>query len=427
MSADNNLQEKEDAAQLDSGGSITVKRNKTLNFIAKIACLLVAFFFWYYVAETDTSIVEGNFSSVPVEIINKSEFSVLSGGDMTVDLKLSGKRNVMNKLLVSDIRVFVNMSEITEAGKHKFELQYELPNGVTLAEASTDSITVYADNTSSVSVPIEVPPPINYKIDSIYELGYANITTSVENVMVTGPETVISKIEKAVLVVDLGNRDISGTFTYSGNIALIDTEGNTVTDRYVKTSVSYVTATIPVYMEREVPVSVAFKHGYFASDKVNVTVEPSSVRIKGEVNKVDSVKIEYVIDEKTINSDTTLNYSISLPSGIENCDAVEKVKISVKLNGFSSKTLRVYNFDVKNPNSLSYDPIKTPIVLTLCGDKELINNISSEDVTAVIDLSSQSRDSMTITLPVSFKFSESFGNGVYEVGTYSVSVKIYSE
>ncbi|MBQ7124828.1 MAG: hypothetical protein IJO00_00560 [Clostridia bacterium] len=427
MSAENNVQEKEEAVQHDGNGSLTIKRNKTLDFIAKILCLIIAFFIWYYVAETDSSELEGHFSSVPVEIVNKSQFSVLSGGDATVDLKISGKRNIINKLIASDIRVFVDMSGITEAGKHKFNLQYELPNGVTLVETSTDSIIVYADSTSSVSVPVEVPPPINYQIDGIYELGYANITTNVTDISVTGPEAVISKIVKARLVVDLGNRDIQGTFTYSGNIDLIDTDGNVVTNRYVKTNVSYVTATIPVYREKVVPITVAFKHGIFGSDKIGVSVEPSSIRIKGEVSKVDDVKIQYVIDEKTISSDTTLNYKISLPDYIENCDSVENVKILVKLNGISTKTVSVYNLEIKNPNALYFETIKTPINLTVCGETELIESLGSEDVTAVIDLSSQKREDMTITLPVTFKFAEQFKNGIYETGTYSVSVKISSE
>ena len=37
-------------------GNITVKKNKTIDFLAKVICLLLAFFIWYYAVSVDTVI-----------------------------------------------------------------------------------------------------------------------------------------------------------------------------------------------------------------------------------------------------------------------------------------------------------------------------------------------------------------------------------
>lgn len=149
-----NSEEKEDMIKSEKNGNLTIRRNKTVDFIAKIGCLIIAFFIWFYAVKNDTALYEEYFSSIPVDIVNQSGFSVLSGDDVTVDVTLSGKRSVINRISTSDIRAFIDMSSITSAGKYKFDVQYELPNGVSLVKSTSNSITVYADNTSSVSVPV---------------------------------------------------------------------------------------------------------------------------------------------------------------------------------------------------------------------------------------------------------------------------------
>ena len=79
-------------------GNITVSRNKTVDFIAKVVCLLIAFFLWYYASSLDTVIYDKEYTSIPVKIENNSELSLLSGEGITVDITLSGRRNDLRKV-----------------------------------------------------------------------------------------------------------------------------------------------------------------------------------------------------------------------------------------------------------------------------------------------------------------------------------------
>ncbi len=347
-----NSEEKEDMIKSEKNGNLTIRRNKTVDFIAKIGCLIIAFFIWFYAVKNDTALYEEYFSSIPVDIVNQSGFSVLSGDDVTVDVTLSGKRSVINRISTSDIRAFIDMSSITSAGKYKFDVQYELPNGVSLVKSTSNSITVYADNTSSVSVPV-ITEITNFMLEDGYELGRNDITTDIQNVTVTGPESVISQIEYAKISADIGH--VTRTVTYSGNISLVDSFGNTVTNSYIKTNVSYVTATIPVYKYRDVPITVTYKYGYFDDQNVTVSVDPMTVRVKGEPDAVDAVRLQYEIDEKKISGDTSYTVSIMLPDGVKNVNAVEAAVISIELKGISSRILSVYNISVINPDGIAYE------------------------------------------------------------------------
>lgn len=409
--------------ELSQVGNLSVNRTRTEKIFAFIACFIAAFFIWYYAADHDTAIFDESFSSVPVEIVNDSGFSVLTGNGVTVDVTVSGKRNVLKKLTKQDIRAFIDMSSVTAAGRYKFDLQYELPNGVTLAKSSSDSISVYCDNTSTVTVPVRVELK-NYRFEHGYEIGTDDITTDASGVIVTGPESVVTTIEAALLKIDFEYSVLTSSITYKGGITLVNKDGNEVTNAFIKTNITDVTADIPVYKYRDVPITVKYRYGYFNSENVTVKAEPSTVRVKGEADAVDSVTLEFELDEKETKADTSYTMSISLPDGVKNVDSVKTAVVSVELKGISSKTVSVYNISVTNPDGLTYEPVTGPINIIVRGDSLLLGRLSSMNVTAVVDLSFSGEVSGTVMVPVTFVFSAPFEGKVYEVGSYSVSVRI---
>ena len=414
----------------EQNGNIAVKRNKVADFIAKICCFIIAFFLWYYAAGNESATYEQEFSAIPIEIVNNSHFSVLSGDDVTVDLTLSGKRSVLKKLDADDIRAYIDMSDISEAGPHTFDVQYELPNGVTLEKTTSAKIQIYADNTASRSVPVRVNV-VGYRLENGYELGLGAITTSPRTITVSGPEAVIRQIDHARLTADLGSANITRTVTFTDTVVLIDTDGNEVRNHYVVTNVSTVTATIPVYKYREVPIEVTYRYGFFHSGNCDITVEPATVRIRGEADAVDAVKLTYEINEKEIRSSAvTYTVNVSLPGNVTNLNAIETATISVALKNMTVKTFRVYDIRViNNPNGLLYDPVLGPLTVTVCGDSTLVNHMTTADLWADIDLSSlQSGFEGTVEVPVVIGFADAFYEKVYETvepdGAYTVSVRI---
>ena len=116
--------------------------------------------------------------------------------------------------------------------------------------------------------------------------------------------------------------------------------------------------------------------------------------------------------------------SISLPDGVKNVDSVKTAVVSVELRGISTKNISVYNISVTNPDGLTYEPVTGPINIQVRGDSVLLGRLSPVQVTAVVDLSFSGEVSGTVMVPVSFIFSAPFEGKVYEVGTYSVSVRI---
>ena len=397
-------------------GNITVKRSKSADFVAKVICLVLAFFLWFYASSLDTVIYDEEFLSIPVEIENKSGFSLLSGDGMTVDVTLSGKRNALRDVNDADIRAYATVPEDAQAGRHELEIRFDVPSGVSFEKSSTSKVVVYIDTSISRPVPVKVElNNYNYETDSELHFG------SVADITVTGPAQIVGSIEYALLVGDMGNQLISKSFSYRGDLVLVDKNGELVNMNYIRLSSSTASVTVSVLKERDVPIVVKFKNGLISSDDCRITLSRSTVRVKGDVETIKDMVIECVIDEKTLRDNVTVSRSISLPAGVTNLDNVYNVDVTVDITTMTERTFTV------TPVALggTVEGAISPISVTVRGRTELINKLTASDIKATVELFGVSGN---VSLPVTFNFEGEFAGKVHEVyslgAPYEITVAV---
>lgn len=384
-------------------GNITVRKNKTVDFIAKIVCLLLAFFLWYYASSSDTVIYDKEYSSIPVTIENSSDLSLLSGDGMTVDVTLSGKRNDLRKINNSDIRAYVVIPENATAGRHEFDIKFDIPGGVTLEKTSVSSIVVYVDNSITKMIPVKVNlVSFNYEKDCELRIG------SIPAITISGPAQIVETISHASLPVDMGNQLISKSVSYRGELVLIDQDGEEVSDSYIKLSSATASVTLSVYKEKTVPILVKFKYGFITQDSCRITLSRNDIKVYGEAEKVNNMVIECVIDEKTLKDNVAVSCGIGLPTGVTSVDNVYNVSVTVDLKNVAEKNFTVLPEVV---NGTVVEPI-SPIEVTIRGSVDVISAITEEDIRATVDLYGMAG---VVTLPVSFDFEGDFSGKVYEI------------
>ncbi len=393
-------------------GNITVKRNKTLDFLAKIICLLLAFFLWYYAVSVDAVIYEEEFSDIPVEIVNRSGFAVLSGDGMTIDVTLSGNRNAIRKLKNSDIRAYVDVSNVTEAGEKLFDIQLKLPGGVSLLKTSTGTIPIYLDNKVSKTVPVEAKP-FDYSISSEYSLHLSEIPS----IVVTGPEQIVNTISRAELPVDLKGEAITSGRKYSGKVILIGQDGSEITGadrRYLLLSSDTASVTVSLRGSAAVPITVSFKNGVQKPENCVFDISRDTIRVYGDVSIIKDLSVNCVIDEKTLKNGDTVNCVIGLPSGVQNLDNVTSLSVTVTLKNYAETELTVPVFDT-NGNRI------TSLTAQFRGESAVIPTFSLSSVKATVNIP----DGETSGI-VSFEILGEFAGRVYEIysegSPYTVSV-----
>ncbi len=412
----------------ESGGDYKAKTNKINNVTAKVLCVLAAVVLWFYAVSTDTAIIDKTFTDIPVDIRNldvvDSELglSVISGYGYTVDLSVSGKKPDINSLSINDITAYVDAGKITEAGEYSLQIHVSVPNGITVGGQSANYVELYIDKRSAISVPVVVDPI--YSIESAYKLG--ELEPSIETVNVTGPSEELDKIECAKVTLELGR--ISKSLTATGKLVLVDKSDSPISNPYVKMQASEVSVRIPVYTEKEVPLTVGYKYGYYNDKNVNITTSPSTVIIKGEpdvLDDIDSIEI-LELDEKKITEDTFLkNIAINVPDGTEIVGS-RSADIEIKHKGTVARDVVVSNLSVINTDGIAYELESPQITVKFRGTPRSIQFLFDDPdfVTATVNLDYLSNIKGTVSVPVAISFNDALAGSIYELGEYTLDVTI---
>ena len=393
---------------------------------ARIICVIGAVLLWFYAVSTQTIIEDRRFASIPVELIGADTLeenygmTVISGYDFSIDVTLAGTRGELSRVSAEDISAYVDLSQISTAGEYSLDVRTSVPSGVSMKELSANYVNVYVDKRTQKAVEIRVNP--TYQIESDYTLGtpFANI----ETVTVSGPEDVLESITHAQVAVNVGK--LTKSVTTTGSIVLY-ADSTPVTNPYVKVSETNVTVTVPVYAEKSVPLSVAFKYGYFNEKNSIVTIEPSSVRIKGdptELDKISTVEL-MTLDEKKLTGTTSMNMAmVRLPDTVENLDRTDSAVITVTHLNSSTRVINVSNITIKNPGGLEYETVTEDINVTLRGSSGSLSLVTESNISLEADLSYYKKGAKRISVPVKVILPEILRSTVYELGEYTIDLDI---
>ncbi len=393
---------------------------------ARIVCVVLALFIWFYAISSQTIIEERRFVSIPVELMGADTLeeqygmTVISGYDYNVDVTLSGTRSELSRISAEDISAYVDLSQINAAGEYSLDVRTSAPGGIGLKEISANYVNVYVDKRTQKNVEIRVSP--TYQIESDYSLGTP--VTSISSVTVSGPADVLEGITHAQVSVNVGK--LTKSVTTSGKIVLY--AGSTlVTNPYVKVSETDVTVTIPVYTEKEVPFSVAFKYGYFNEKNSSISITPASLRIKGdptELEKISSIEL-LTLDEKKLTGTTSMTTAaIELPDSVENVDRIDSAVVTVTQLNTSTRVINVDNVTVKNPEGLNYQMAEGGLNITLRGSSGSLSLVTESNISLEADLGYYKASAGRISVPVKVILPASLQSSVYELGEYTLEFDI---
>lgn len=189
-----------------------MKKNMINKFTLKILSLIIAVLIWLLVRNVDDPIIVRTFYEIPVTIENASylaenlEIPLLVDGKDTVKVRIKGARSVVSKLEKADITAAADMTQIIS----KDTTPIMVPVEVACTGISDSDITVKPRN---IQVNIEKQKSVEKTIavstgdtqpDKDYEIG--SLKANPEKVTISGPETIIDKIDKVVALIDVTGR-----------------------------------------------------------------------------------------------------------------------------------------------------------------------------------------------------------------------------
>lgn len=406
--------------------------DRIINTIAKILCFLAAFAIWLYAVDNDSTTITREFTSIPVRILGTNELaneelSIVSSTNNYINITVSGKKNIINKLTVEDIDAYVSLSGITEANEYVLDIIATPPSGVSIDFLSQQKLSVYVDRSESRKFTIE-PKMTEYALPNDYSLGDAILNYS--EVTISGPKEALDQIASVQAIVSLGTLKESQQY-FGIPLTLLDAYGNVLTNTYLKLSIQEVTMRVPIYLIKEVSLSTSFKQTNSTfTDNISVKISPETIFVKGEpklVEALDHIELavldlkdpkneddSYIIDKKTIIP----------PDGIEIIDVNKEATISVTHNNTKIKPLSISTIQVENPNNLKFDIQTNVLDVNIRCQDYYYNYLNPNVISATINLNYSPETTGTFEVPVNIAINGIYTSYAYEVGTYSVTVTI---
>ena len=419
-----------EAGNNNASGSVSF--TKKHNILPRILCFVAAFIMWVYVMQTESPEFQDVITSVPVIIENKAGLQTTSGLSVygntqnMVNVNLKGKKSAIDKISAEDLYAYIDVSKITDAGLHALAVHVNAPDGISVVTPEPSTISIYADETDvkslSVSSKLE-----NFVLTSPYELG--EIKLEYDSITVTGPKNKLKALEGAQVAINM--QDKTTSFVSKCPISLVDTNGEKIDMTYLTPSTTEVNVTVPIYVSKEIPVTTAFKHGFFGTNSAKISVTPETITVKGDESKLadtSSIIDVIVIDEKAITDQVyTMDVMVKSSSDVMIADTDKEVKVKVEIDpSLKTKQFTISNIETTGaPANLNYEVLDKTATVTLRGVAKDLSEIKTSDISLVADLSGFDADSKgTVSIVTSVVIDAETDGTVFEVGTYPVQIRI---
>jgi len=404
-------------------------RPKTLRIILS---LVIAFFVWMAAMLAAPEITK-HIKDVPitVDIPTSAMLEVVEGEDTKVSLVLDGKQFEIGNYGPENVRVIADASAITEPGT------YEVP--LIVSDNGTRSYSVTSISPATVSLTFEArtkkllqiqPSITGLTTPDNYIAPENEITLDPSAVEISGAESFISRVERAVIEVNF-TREVSSTQSQNSKIVYYDENGNRLETEdisYFHQDVSSVAITIPIKRVATLPLSVSFLNvpENFPEEELSYSLSVDSITVAAEdsvLRNHSSLVLGY-IDFKQMNllTSSQMDFAVQLPDGFTDMDDIEVVTVSFDADDLASTNLSLKNFQIVNiPDGYTATVNEESLRVHVIGRKSIISGISAGDFVVKVDLSDTNLRSGKYEIPVSI-YAPTKGF-VWAVGEYSVTVQ----
>ena len=367
-------------------------RSKT--FYIVISCI-ASVILWMYVASYENTTQSVTLSGLEVkyiggeDILQDRNLLVTDKDVQDVTLTLLVKRSLVSQLNNDTVHVSVDLRDIRSSG------DYDRVYTISYDNVDEEDVIVTRRVPEYMKVKIDrmdLNPEVVVRgvFDGTVAEGYMRepIIYSPETIEVSGPESVISRIAYAKVVID--REELTRTVSGVAEFTLVDSDGQTIESADIKTSVNEIQYTIPIVMMKDVGLTVNLLPGGGATeDNAVVRIDPPTVSITGDAELLSGINQLQLgtIDLASFAQSTSETFAIVLPNGVNNLSGEKEATVTVSIKGLETKRVITTNIDFINVSEgYKARSITQYKEVMIRGPKEIIDLIDKDNIRIVGDL-----------------------------------------
>ncbi len=430
-------------AQVNDGLIDVIARTLTNNILLKGVSVAVAVVVWLLVINVDDPIVSSSISGVAVQVQNEAyiesggKMSLIKEGDNIITVDVKGKRSIVDKLSPEDLVATADLKQIVNMNTDPIMV----PITVTCSRLKSGDLM---PNPRNLSVDIDDIMTQEYIVTVTsgesqpgkgYEIG--SLRANPDKISITGPQSLVRKIDKVVATVDAAN--IQEDTTKQVGLEIIDKNQEKFSEsqmNYLKydTSVPKVYVSVGLW---EVQNDVPIKGGYVGTPaegyKVDkITFTPENVSVAGSQKALKALEGEGkvirvpddTIDVTGKNSDFEVKVNIEklLPDDVKlTKDTSDTVIAAVSVlpedsKEYSIPTTDITGLNVANGLQLVYETEKVQIRIRENGEE--LSQLKEKDIRVSVDLAGKTEGSYLVPVKVNLP------SGYALVSQQSTTVKL---
>ncbi|MCC8024139.1 MAG: hypothetical protein LIP16_02370 [Clostridium sp.] len=373
------------------------------NLGLKILSVFLAFFVWLAVVnisnpeDTDTQ-------EVPLEILNES---ILTSSGKTFEL-LTDKSTVTVSYRVrtldagsirpSDFRAYIDLADMYEPTGSvpvKVEVKNNKSRLVDSPVARPGVIRVATEDLQRK--PFDLVAYVEGEPAAAYKKG--ELTLSPSYVYVSGPVSMVGRISKVGVIINIEGADSDQTGT--ATVKCFDANDNelrelTEDDRltFSRSEISY---SLPILKSKDLTLDFRpegkVAEGYRFTGIVSSSSSVSVKGLKSDLAEINSITVqgpELNMDGATSDREVTIDLNQYLPEGVELVDTSSEVKIVIKVEALESRTYHIPAGQIRQVGSdsqYSYELGADTVSVIIKGLKEDLDQLTESGLSAEMDVS----------------------------------------
>ncbi len=394
------------------------------DIVVKIISVLIAILIWFIVLDQDNPFEERTIS-VPlannIEVLDSNNLQIVGTTlPLSVDVKIKGRRQRIQKVTQNDFKASIDLSEITESGLKTVKIptpEYVGETDIIITGISPSSVRLRFEKVIGRQYPVSVEfygsLPDGYQV--------VNVQVDPSNVILEEKEGVMARIKKVAATVNL--EALRTTKELVMRATVYDTNDKPLSQFNGKFPV-IINFDLAKIVSVEASVKGEPKRGWYFKDIILDTDKISVIGSKEQLDALSKIGSEQV-DISGAAASFTTELNLSLPKGISLLDKDIPVSARIIIEPLSIKKITVpasmitiYNSDVTGSKiySLSQDSID----IIVEGKPQDLENLKISDIRLSISVSNldvgEHDVPVTVTLPAGVALKENAGVKVVIVG-----------
>lgn len=379
------------------------------NLGLKLLSLLLAILLWSYVVSSNPSITRTkDINGLTAYLTNESTLNANrlalsedpSEALENISVRLEVPQSSYALASAENVQVTLDLSSVRSAGTQEVALSATTSYGRVL-KILPESVTLDFEAYDSRSVPVNAAVTGDQDENTWYNINRLNP----EELVISGPSSVVQTIASAYVYVDVTDRDTS--YVTAARFSLLNYNGEEIPQTLLSSSSSSVTVGVDVYPTKELPISTDIEdvvqgtpaEGY---EVTSVTIQPEAVTVAADQELLDNLTELLIqpVDVSGLSQTFSQRTRIATLTDFRDI-STEQVYVTVNIEEVQQSAWAEVNLTFINiPDDMSCTFTSADFRVLVTGPTSRVQALVESGVEAVVDVSGLSAGEYTLPITV---------------------------